>query len=50
MESEHNDFSMSMREVLPLQNLTNKIVKALGLEGIGLTEFKAMDRRRKINS
>ena len=41
MESEYNAFSMSMREVLPLQTLTKTIVKSLGLKGIGLTEFKA---------
>jgi hypothetical protein len=35
MESEYNALSMSMREVLPLQNLTNTIVRALGLEGMG---------------
>jgi hypothetical protein len=45
MESEYNALSMSMRDVLPLQNLTNTIVKALGLEGIGLTEFKARNRK-----
>ncbi len=45
MESEYNAFSMSMREVLPLQILTKTIVKALGLEGIGLTEFKATKRK-----
>jgi hypothetical protein len=45
MESEYNAFSMSMREVLPLQNLTTTIVKALGLHGIGLTEFKATKRK-----
>jgi hypothetical protein len=45
MESEYNAFSMSMQEVLPLQKLTNTIVKALGLEGIGLTEFKVMSRK-----
>jgi hypothetical protein len=41
MESEYKVFRMNMREVLPLQILTKTIVKALGLEGIGLTEFKA---------
>jgi hypothetical protein len=41
MESKHNTFSMSMREVLPLQIFTKTIVRALGLKGIGLTEFKA---------
>jgi hypothetical protein len=45
MESEYNALSMSMREVLPLQNLTTTIVRALGLEGIGLTEFKATNRK-----
>jgi hypothetical protein len=45
MESEYNALSMSMRDFLPLQNLTNTIVKALGLEGIGLTEFKATNRK-----
>jgi hypothetical protein len=45
MKSEYNALSMSMREVLPLQNLMNMIVKALGLEGIGLTEFKATNRK-----
>jgi hypothetical protein len=45
MESEYNALSMGMREVLPLQNLTTTIVRALGLEGIGLTEFKATNRK-----
>jgi hypothetical protein len=45
MESEYNALSMSMREVLPLQNLTNTIVKVLSLKGIGLTEFKATNRK-----
>jgi hypothetical protein len=47
MESKYNAFNMSMREVvLPLlQNLTNTIVKALGLDGIGLTEFKATNHK-----
>jgi hypothetical protein len=45
MESEYNALSMSMREVLPLQNLTTTIRRALGLEGIGLTEFKAANRK-----
>ncbi len=47
MESEYNAFSMSMREVLPLQNLTTTIVKALGLEGIGLSEFKVTNREKE---
>jgi anti-sigma factor ChrR (cupin superfamily) len=45
MESEYYALSMSMREVLPLQNLTTTIVRPLGLEGIGLTEFKAKNRK-----
>ena len=40
MESEYNALSMSMREVLPLQSLTKTIVKALGMKGLGLIEFK----------
>jgi hypothetical protein len=44
MESEYNALSMSMRDVLPLKDLTKAIVISLGLEGIGLIDFKATIR------
>ena len=41
MESEYNALSMSMRDLLPLLILTTALAIALGINGIGLAEFKA---------
>jgi hypothetical protein len=41
MDSEYNALSMSMRDVLPLHQLTIALEQALGLPGIGLPEFRS---------
>jgi hypothetical protein len=46
MESKYNALIMSMRDILPLKDLTKAIVISLGLDGIGLIEFKATIREK----
>ena len=50
MESEYNAFSMSMRDVIPLLELTRTIAHSLGINGIGITKFQATKHRLKINT
>jgi hypothetical protein len=40
MESEYNSLSIAMRDVIPLQNLAQEIIRGLGHNNVRLTTFK----------
>jgi hypothetical protein len=39
MEAEYNALSIAMRDILPLQNITNEILSRIGMEEKGLTRI-----------